>query len=151
MIKQCALVLLLLLATAACSVYHKELDKNPSFSPHHFSYYDVEIAWQAERTGQRVSLAGTVTNRRSYYLRDLELTVRLTDERRKILARETYADFPTYIPPGRSEPFRMEFRPSPDFAPTHVRFTYIYWLAEEPPAFTQYRDVPYFGNFESLP
>ncbi len=150
MIKRCV-VLLLLLATTACSAYRKELDKNPSFSPHHFGYYDLGIDWQAERSGRVVRLAGTVTNRRDYYLRDLELTVRLTDEHGKVLARETFADFPTYIPPGRSEPFRLELRPSSDALPGRVRFTYIYWLAEEPPAFRQYGNVPYFGNFDSLP
>jgi len=40
------LALLLMVATAACSTYHKEIDDNPPFAPHHFRSYDLEIAWQ---------------------------------------------------------------------------------------------------------
>ncbi len=140
--------LLLLLATA-CSTYRKELDSNPPFSSHRFRAYDLEISWQAEKTADGVRLVGAVTNRRSYYLHDLELTARLADERGRIVARETYADFPNFIPPGKTEAFQLELHPAPGSAPQQVRFTYVYWLAEEPPAFRGYGDVPTFGNFNS--
>ncbi len=151
MMRLLLLASLLLMAATACSTYRRELDANPPFAPHHFGYYDVEVNWQAERTDGLFRLAGTVTNRRYAYLRDLETTVRLLDNKGKLLARESFTDFPTYLPPGKTEPFRMEFRLSPDAAPARLSFTYIYWLAEEPPAFRGYDDVPHFGHFESPP
>ncbi len=149
MAKVFLLSLLLLIIAPACSTYHKTLDVNPPFSPHRFGSYDVEITWQTERTADGIRLAGAVTNHRSYYLHDLELTARLIDDRGKVVARETYADFPTYIPPGKTEAFRLELHPAPGSAPQQVRFTYVYWLAEEPPAFRGYGDAPYFVNFNS--
>jgi len=68
------LVSLFLLATAACSAYHKELDGNPPFTSHHYRYYDLDVVWQSERTDEGIRVTGKVTNRRDYYLRDLELT-----------------------------------------------------------------------------
>jgi starvation-inducible outer membrane lipoprotein len=143
------LAALLMVATAACSTYHKEIDGNPPFAPHHFRYYDLEVAWQSEQTGQGIRLTGTVTNHRSYYLRDLELTARLVDSHGKVLSRETFSDFPVYLSTGKTEPFRLEIRVPSGTAPERVRFTYVYWLTEEPPAFRGYDDVPYFGNFDS--
>jgi hypothetical protein len=143
------LVSLLLLATAACSAYHKELDDNPPFTSHHYRYYDLDVVWQSERTDEGIRVTGKVTNRRDYYLRDLELTVRLLDSQGVFLAKNIAADFPTYIPPGETVPFRMELSLSPGTAPEWVRFTYVYWLAEEPPGFRGYDEVPYFGNFNS--
>jgi hypothetical protein len=143
------LVTLLLLATAACSAYHKELDGNPPFASHHYRYHDLDVVWQSEQTGDGIRVTGTVTNRRNHYLRDLELTVRLLDSWGAFLAKNIAADFPTYVPPGKTVPFRMEFPLSPGAAPEWVRFTYVYWLAEEPPGFRGYDEVPYFGNFNS--
>ncbi len=133
----------------ACSIYHKELDQNPPFSSHRFRAYDVEITWQAERTTGGIRLAGTVTNRRSYYLHDLELTARLVDHQGKVVDRETYGGFPTYISPGKTEAFQLELHPTTGGLPQQIRFTYVYWLAEESPAFRGYGDVPTFGSFNS--
>lgn len=146
------LIAVLLLATAACSGYRKEFDANPPYAPHYFRNFDVEVAWQAERTGQEVRLAGAVTNHRYAYLRDLELTARLLDEKGGVLARESVADFPTYVPPGQAAPFRMNLRLPPGTAPARLRFGYTYWLAEEPPAvrgYGGYENVPHFGNFDA--
>ena len=66
------LVSLFLLATAACSAYRKELDGNPPFTSHHYRYYDLDVVWQSERTDEGIRVTGKVTNRRDYYLRDLE-------------------------------------------------------------------------------
>src|SRR6266540_449174 len=142
--------LLLLPAIWGCSHYRKEIDSNPPFASHHFRYYDVAISWQAEKTTNGIRLAGTVTNLRSFYLRDLELTARLVDEQGKVMARGHFADFSNYIPPGKTETFRLEVASPPAITPEKVRFTYVYWLAEEPPAFRGYSDVPYFGSFESF-
>ena len=110
----------------------------------------MEVAWQAARTGRDISLSGTVTNLRYAYMRDLELTTRLLDEKGGVLARETLADFPTYIPSGQAAPFHMKLRLPDGTAPTRLRFSYTYWLAEEPPAFRGYggyEDIPHFGYF----
>lgn len=143
------LVTLVLAATAACSTYRKEMDHNPPFAPHHFRSYDLEVQWQAKQTGSGILLAGTVTNHRAFYLRDLELTVRVVDGGGAVLGRVTFTDFPIYIPSEKSEPFRMEINLPSGAAPERVRFTYVYWLTEEPPVFRGYGDVPYFGNFDS--
>lgn len=142
---------LLLLISTACSTYHREMDRNPPFAPHHFRSYDLEVEWQSSQTGNGILLTGTVTNHRAFYLRDLELTVRIVDSRGKILARQTFTDFPIYIPSEKSEPFRMDMAVPSGTAPERVRFTYTYWLTEEPPAFRGYDDTPYFGSFDAPP
>lgn len=144
--------ILLLLATAACSTYRREFDANPPYTPHYFRSFDVEVAWQAERTGEEIRLSGAVTNRRYAYMRDLELTARLLDEKGGVLARETVADFPTYIQSGKAAPFRMNLRLSEGAAPARLRFSYTYWLAEEPPSvrgYGGYENIPHFGNFDA--
>ncbi|HEY6873952.1 MAG TPA: hypothetical protein VI298_14600 [Geobacteraceae bacterium] len=151
MTKRFILAALLLLTTAGCAAYRKELDGNPPFSAHHFRAYDLEIAWSTEQSGDTVSLAGTATNLRGYFLRDLELTARLVDKEGKVLARETFTDFPTYLPSGTGEPFRMKLRVPPGSAVERIRFSYGYWLAEAAPYFRRYNDTPYFGGFVSPP
>jgi hypothetical protein len=142
---------LLLLTAAGCAGYRKELDGNPPFTAHRFRSYDLEVAWQTEQSGNAINLAGTVTNLRSYFLHDLELTARLVGREGKLLARETYTGFPTYLPPGKDAPFRMEFRVPPGGEVERVRFSYVYWLTEPPPSFRGYDDTPYFGSFVSPP
>ncbi len=144
--------MLLAMATAACSTYRMEFDANPSYAPHYFRRFDLEIAWQAERAGQDVRLSGTVTNRRYAYLRDLELTARVLDEKGRVLVKESLADFPTYIPSGKGEPFRLTFHLPAGTTPARLRFNYTYWLTEEPPAFTGYGgydDIPHFRKFDA--
>ena len=146
------IAILLMLATAACSTYRREFDANPPFAPHFYRSFDVEVAWQAERTGQDVRLSGTVTNRRYPYLRDLGLTARLFDEKGNVLARETDDDFPTYIPSGKGAPFHVILTLPDGTTPARLRFNYTYFLAEEPPAFGGYGgydDTPHFGNFDA--
>ena len=145
------LAALLLLTTAGCAGYHKELDSNPAFSAHHFRYYDLEVDWQAERSDGAIRLSGTVSNLRSYFLQDLELTARLVNKQGKVFARESYADFPNYLPPGKAESFRLEIRIPAGMEAEQVHFSYYYWLAEAPPVFRGHGDVPYFGNFVSPP
>ena len=150
MTKRLIVAALLLLTVAGCAGYRKELDVNPPFAPHRFRSYDLEVIWQAEQGADGIHLAGTVVNRRDYFLHDLELTARLLDREGKVLARETYTAFPTYIPPGTDAPFRMKLRTPPGKV-ERVRFSYVYWLTEAPPAFRGYDDVPYFGSFVSPP
>jgi len=151
MLKWLFRIALLLLVVAGCSVYHKELDGNPAFSSHRFSYYDVEIAWRSKGHGDKLQVAGTVRNLRSYYLRDFEITARLVDQQGKIFDRQTYADFSTYIPPGSKEPFRMEFHLPPGSQIKQIHFSYYYWLTEAAPQFRGNEDVPTFGSFTALP
>jgi len=69
-----------------------------------------------------------------------------------VLARATLADFPTYIPSGKAAPFQMNFRFPDGTAPARLRFSYTYWLAEDPPAvrgYSGYEDIPHFGNFDA--
>jgi len=144
--------IMLVLATAACSTYRREFDANPPFASHYYRSFDVEVAWQAERTGQDVQLSGAVTNRRYAYLRDLELTVRVVDEKGKVLARKKIHDFPTYIPSGKTAPFRVNLNLPEGTTPARLRFNYAYLLAEEPPAaggYSGYKHVPHFRNFDA--
>jgi hypothetical protein len=144
------IIILLLLATVACSAYRTEFDDNPPYAPHFYRKFDVEIAWQAARTGRDIRLSGTVTNRRYAYMRDLELTAWLLDEKGDVLAEETFTDFPTYIPSGKAAPFNVKLRLPDGEGPARLRFRYNYWLAEEPPAFrgyAGYEEIPHFGNF----
>jgi len=145
------IALLLLLTITACSAYRREFDANPPFAPHAVRSFDVEIAWQAERKDHDIVLAGTVANRRSGYLRDLELTVRLLDDKGETIAKETITDFPTYLPAGKSEPFHLGLRFPADRAPARLRFGYTYRLIEEPPAFRGHDsgEVPRFGTFDA--
>lgn len=146
-------IILLLLATAACSTYRPEFDANPSFAPHYFRNLDVEITWQTERKGQEIRLSGAVTNHRPTYMRDLELTIRLLDEKGSVLARALFADFPTYITTGTAAPFQISFRLPDGTVPSRLRFRYAYQLAEEEPSpvtgFSGYENIPYFGNFDA--
>ncbi|HEY3307236.1 MAG TPA: hypothetical protein VGJ93_02165 [Desulfuromonadaceae bacterium] len=147
-----SIAILMLLATAACSTYRREFDANPPYAHHYFRNIDGEVAWQAERTGQGIRLSGTVTNHRYAFMRDLELTARLLDEKGGVLNKETLSDFPTFIPSGKAAPFHMNLRLPDGTAPARLRFSYTYWLAEEPPAFRGYggyEDIPHFGNFDA--
>jgi len=144
--------ILLVLATTACSTYRREFDANPPFASHYYRNFDVEVAWQAEQTGQDVHLSGAVTNRRYAYLRDLELTARVVDEKGNVLARGKIHEFPTYIPSGKAAPFRMNLSLPGGTTPARLRFNYTYLLAEEPPAargYSGYEHVPHFGNFDA--
>jgi len=146
------IAILLVLATAACSTYRREFDANPPFSAHYYRNFDVEVAWQAERTSQDVRLSGTVTNHRYAYLRDLELTGLLLDGKGNVLARTTINDFPTYIPSGKAASFQMRFSVADGTTPARLRFRYTYLLAEEPPAvrgYGGYDDTPHFGRFDA--
>ncbi len=153
MVRKCIIAMLLVLTAAGCASYHKELDTNPPYSGHHFRYYDLEITWRSERQGDGVlRLAGTVNNLRSDYLWDMELTARLVDRDEKVFVRQTYDDFPTYLAPGKPEPFQMEFRLPPGTQPERIRFSYYYWPVEAPPRFRgEVGDIPVFGSFEALP
>ena len=147
-----AVIILLLLATAACSTYRPEFDANPPYAAHFFRNRDVGVVWQAQAAGQEIRLSGTITNHRYAYMRDLELTARLLGEKGGVLARETLIDFPTYIPSGQSAPFQIRLHLPEGASPVRLRFNYTYWLAEEPPAvrgYGGYDDVPHFGRFEA--
>jgi hypothetical protein len=151
------IAILLMLATAACSTYRREFerefDSNPSFAPHYYRSFDVEVTWQAERSGQEIRLSGFAINHRYAYLRDLELTARLLDDKGNTLVRETAADIPTYIPPEKESSFQMTLGLPQGAIPASLRFNYTYFLAEEPPAFRGYgggyEDLPHFGKFEA--
>jgi hypothetical protein len=151
MAKRFVLAALLLLATMGCAGYHKELDLNPAFSAHHFSYYDLGINWRAEQNGDTIRLSGTLANLRSSVLQDIELSARLVDKQGKVFARGSYTDFPPYLPPGKSEPFRLEFRIPPGMKAEQVRFSYYYFLAEDPLDFRGFDQAPHFGGFVSPP
>jgi hypothetical protein len=145
-------IILLLLATAACSAYRTEFDINPSYAPHYFRHFDVEVTWRSTVAGEELQLKGMVTNRRYTYMQDLELTARLLDEKGGVLATKTMADFPRYIPSGKGEPFQTVLTIPAGSAPARFRFSYKYWLAEEPLAvmgYGGYEDVPHFGDFEA--
>lgn len=149
MTRQLAVILLLLLSCAGCAIPHKEIDNNPPFSAHYFRYHDLDIKWQAERNAGGISITGTVHNVRSYYLQDLELTGRLLNDQGRVVVRETYADFPDYLPPDTSVPFHLEFRLSPGTRAERIHFSYVYLLAEPVPPFRVDEDVPHFGTFVS--
>ena len=143
---------LLLLATAACSTIEKEFDANPPFSPHFFRKFDIELAWMAERKGQEIVLSGMVTNQRHAYMRDLELTVRLLDDKGGVLARETVADFPTHLPSGEAATFHINLRFPAGADPARLRFGYTYCLSEQPPVprgYGGHEDIPHFGNLDA--
>jgi hypothetical protein len=141
--------MLLLLTTTACSTYRRQFDANPPFAPHYHRNFDVEVAWQAEKAGRDVQLAGTVANRRDAYLQDMVLTVWLFDEKGKVLAKERIEDFSRYIPPGKKEPFVFNLRIPDITIPARLRFNYTYFLAQEAPDFRQYGDIPRSGKFDA--
>jgi hypothetical protein len=152
MTRRSIIAILLLVATAACSASRKEYDTNPSYSPHFFRKYDLGLTWQAERKDHEIVLLGTVVNRRSMYMRDLELTVRLLNDKGEILAMETVAEFPTFMPTGEGAPFHLNLRFPEGTAPARLRFGYTYWLTEQPPALKGYgghEDIPHFGNLDA--
>ena len=141
---------LLLLATAACSANRIEFDANPPYAPHFYRKFDVEVTWQASRTGRDISLTGTVTNLRDQFMCELDLTARLLNEKGDVLAEETFTGFPRFIPSGKAAPFNMKIRLPEGSAPARLRLSYAYWLADEPPSFLGYAgygDIPHFGNF----
>ncbi|MCM2356976.1 MAG: hypothetical protein NDI77_02425 [Geobacteraceae bacterium] len=142
-----AVILLLL---AACATPRKELDTNPPFSSHYYRYYDLEILWKSARTDNVISIEGTVRNLRYYYLRDLELTASLLDDKGEVVAKETFASFPTLLDTSGSERFRLELRLKPGEAPRRIRFSYTYQLADtyQLPGYPR-GDVPRFNSFES--
>ncbi|HEX9079563.1 MAG TPA: hypothetical protein VF795_08245 [Desulfuromonadaceae bacterium] len=152
MVRMISLALMLMLTLGGCALYHKELDNNPPFSAHRFRYYDLEINWQMERQGDGAfRLAGTINDLLSEYLWDMELTARLIGPDGRVLARQTYTDFSTYVAPGKPESFRMEFGLPPGIQPERIHFSYYYWPIEAPPQFTGNKNAPSFGSFDSPP
>ena len=147
MAKQFLILALLLLSCCGCATYHKEIDSNPPYSAHHFRYFDLEITWQARKTGSGVRICGTIHNLRAYYLQDLELNARLLNQSGRVVARGSSADFPNYVDPGRSVPFDLEFPLAPGSEADRVHFGYLYWLVEAAPEFRSEDDVPHFGAF----
>ncbi len=147
------IAILLLSVTAACSVHRKEFDANPPYAPHYFRGFDVEVVWQAVRTGREIRVSGSLINHRDAYLLDPELTARLLDEKGGVLSDETFSDFPRYIPSEKAAPFQMVLHIPSGAVPGRVRFSYTYRLAEEPPAFRYggYEDIPHFGHFDAPP
>lgn len=151
MAKRLILAALLLLTMAGCAGYRSELDVNPPFTAHYFRHHDVGINWRAEQSDGVVRVSGTVTNLRYLFLQDLELSGRLMNEHGKLVARDSFSDFPNYLPPGKTEPFSLEFHVPPGTKAEKIHFSYYYWLVEAPPAFRGYDDAPHFGGFVSPP
>lgn len=149
--KPLLLAAVLLVALSGCAGYPKVQDSNPPFAEHHYRYYDLEVQWRAERTDGSLRLTGTVRNLRDLYLQDLELNARLVSRQGKVIARDSFTDFPIYIPPGTAEPFRLQFRIPPGEEAKEVRFSYYYFGVEAPPAFGVQDNVPHFGGFVSPP
>lgn len=142
--------LLMLVLLLACAAPSKELDANPSFSPHHYRYYDLDLTWKSERTDDLISIEGMASNLRYYFMRDLELTVSLLDQKGEVLAKESYTSFPTFIRTGEAAPFRLQLRLKPGEAPMRVRFSYTYLLTDTYQTYGYPRDdVPRFNSFES--
>ena len=151
MAKRFMLAALLLLAAAGCAGYRSEMDNNPAFADHYYRRYDLEVDWRSAQKDDTVRLFGTVGNLRSFFLQDLQLNARLLNEQGKVIAKGSYTDFPNYLPPGKTEPFRMELRVPPGEQAYRLHFSYYYWLVEAPPEFRGYDDAPHFGGFVSPP
>ena len=147
--KRFVVILMILCATAGCTLSRKQLDQNPPFAAHRFLYENLEITWQSVRSDSGVLISGTVRNLRSYYLQDLLLIVRLLDEQGNVLARQSYAGFPDYLPPGENEPFQLSFRPPPGTRPELVHFGYFFWLTEGDASYKVYEGTPVSGTFAS--
>lgn len=148
--KSISALLLILSYLVACAGPMKELDANPPYSPHQYRYYDLELDWKSERTDDLVRIEGKLSNLRYYFLRDLELTASLLDEKGKVVARESVTAFPTYLRTNETVPFRLELRLKPGQALRRIRFSYTYQLADTYQS-NGYRrdDVPHFNSFES--
>ena len=145
------LVALIILAVSGCAGIGKVQDSNPPFSEHLFHYYDLEVKWRAERSDGSLRLVGTVRNVRDLFLQDLELTARLLDRQGKVVARDSFWDFPDYLPPGQAEPFHLQLRLPPGEQAKEIHFSYYYFPVEAPPAFGGQEYVPKFGGFVSPP
>ncbi|HZZ84039.1 MAG TPA: hypothetical protein VFE30_05840 [Anaeromyxobacteraceae bacterium] len=146
------LIAALVLSTiTGCAHYRKELDDHPPFSEHSFRYHDVEVHWRAQDLGETLRISGTISNLRSFFLQDLELTARLVDSRGKVFARGTASDFPSYVSPSTTEPFELAISTPVGTKTERIRFSYFYWLAEGAPELRGHADVPHFGSFDSPP
>jgi len=150
--------MLLFLVTTSCSTYRQEIAAGPAYTkpaytPHYFRNRDVEVVWQAERTGREIRLSGTVTNRHNTYMRNLVLTTRLLNEISRDLARETLTEFPTYCLCWQTVPFKVNLRVPSGATPKRLHINYTYWVAEEPPAARGYvgiKGFPHFGAIDVL-
>ena len=153
MSKNILISLVFLLAATGCAVNHKELDSNPPFSAHRYSNDDLEITWRTENIDGNIRLTGAARNHSNYYFQDLELIARVMDSRGKVIAKESYLKFPDYLPPGKSEPFQLDFHLPPGNRVERILFSYLYWLAgsEGAAALRVYEDVPRSGTILSLP
>jgi hypothetical protein len=150
MAKQFLVMMLLLCATAGCSTLSsRQVDNNPPFAAHRFLYENLEIDWQSEQIKGGIRIAGTVRNLRKYYLQDLQLFVRLMDEQGKVIARKSYAGFPDYLPPGKDEPFQLEFRLPPGARAELIHFGYFFLLTQGDEDYRVYEGTPVSGKFAS--
>lgn len=148
MVKRMLLAALFLLSATGCANYHKELDQNPPFSEHRYRYFDVEILWRAQQSDNVIRITGSVRNLRVSALQDLELTARIVNQQRRVVARAGFTDFPNLITTGKTQPFSMELTLPPGTSPKELHLSYFYLLAEAAPEIRNDED-PHFGSFES--
>jgi hypothetical protein len=117
---------------------------DPALYPHTYKHYDLTLFWKADHVEGVYAIAGFIKNTRYAYIRDLELSASLLDERGKGLAKAHFFFIPTLLPMDELAPFDLSLSVKPGDRPAKIRFFYRYHLAEG-----DYGDIPYFYSFET--
>ncbi len=142
MSKRIVLYSLMLTLLSACTGYRPPR-YDPALYPHCYRAYDLALAWKTGREGAGVTVDGFVRNNRNAFLRGLELTIELMDDREKKLSEATFFFIPDLIQLDEMKPFDLKLPVPADAVPKRLKFRYKYYLYEEGEA-----GQIYFQTFE---
>lgn len=127
---------------AACTGYRPPRFDSALY-PHCYQGYDLALSWRTGRDGSSVTIDGFVRNNRNAFLRGMELTLELLDDRGRKLSAATFFFIPDLIQLDELKPFDLKLPLPPDTVPKRLKFRYKYYLHGEG------YQTPYFHSFEA--
>lgn len=127
----------------ACTGYTPQR-YDPALYPRSYRFYDLALFWRIDRDATRITIPGFVRNTRYAYIKDLELSATLLDEKGKAIGEATMFFFPRLLAMDELAPFTLNIPLKSGAQPAKLKFFYRYRLAER-----GYGGSPYFYSFET--
>jgi len=122
------IIIMLALSAAllgACSTYHDNSRELLQTLPHHYSQFDLQLAWETRTAGGETLVDGVVKNVRWAYMYDLEIWVAALGTGGKAVARSVSYIIPRQLNQDETAPFSLKL-PIATPPGTKLRFTYQY-------------------------
>ena len=109
----------------SCATYHDTSRQRLETLPHHYSQFDVHLAWESRVAGGETLVDGVAKNVRYAYMYNLEIWVAVLDARGKSVARSVSYIIPRQLDLDETAEFSLKL-PVPAPPGTKLRFTYRY-------------------------